>query len=175
MYTSFANHNCHSHQNPDGTYSYNFNNEVPTSITIEPGLDGVTADMIEELIKLDHNERLGDRREADHRNTKYDYSYSNSDIIANQMDKISYYVYLSNANNDGPPSYISKLAEYVPDAIASLSLKDQEVFRRYFGERDTLETIAKDFGVTKQAIHKRINKIKKSVMDYLETYDTDIA
>lgn len=67
-------------------------------------------------------------------------------------------------------------SDYLYDALHGLSADEFEIVTRYFGlfdkQPETMDSIAKSFGVTRQSINQRLNRIYKLLRNHLpEDFD----
>ena len=146
------NHNCKSYKDKSGNYTYTYCCDGYEKISLKAGEDGVTAELIEALNELDKAEYNNDRRENDHRDYRFDFSLNSKEVYDTYYCELEYTI-----------SYSEETLNQVDKIINNLSDLDREVYLLYYYDRMTMADIGKRFNVSKQAIHKRIEKIKKIV------------
>lgn len=175
--TSAHSKNRRNYLNQEGGYTYwrwdeESKCEIPVHLT--PGEDGMTTEWVILLNSIDHDEDLGDRYEEENR----DYHFENfkravaagntGDVVeeefagfaSHKTDPVS--VLFGQAKTENPE--VVKLRK----AMRQLTPAQLDLIYSIFGEMRTCADIAREQGVTKQAVGNRKNKILKRLKKLME-------
>jgi len=152
----------------DKSFVYHFL-EGP-AVTIESGKDGVT----DEMIKIVHSFYTEEYRDGRKIFNHTDLRFENYRKMTQGTDKETINDFIDPITNipssDGfeYTEYLKEACDYVMENIYPLLTENQqELFLKVYHERITQTAIAKDDGVTRQAVNNRLSKIKRRIVKEL--------
>ena len=74
------------------------------------------------------------------------------------------------AYNDDPSEYLlaQELGKMISDFLRGLSEKDRYIFMNRFYLSESIDTIARELGVSESAVYKKLTKLKSALKKYLD-------
>ena len=165
-------------KSPEYTYNYSpFDNDptYPSHQTVTAGSDGVTEDMLILMALWDRRELKEKQRALEHEDPRVDKLKVDEKIDSDEMaidilvgSAKSQHIHdlrAVNQNEEKPNDWIVELVQGI--IRTKLTEKQRDSIYAYYGERKTLDEIAKSEHISKVAAFKRVHSAENKVSKHL--------